>query len=278
MSQMRTVALAGAVVCAVVAGLMAKNVLHRKQEVKQEIINTVQTVDVLVASKDLQMGDSLDSGLSWRSWPKDNVLAAMITRDAKPDALKELMGARARIPMFKDEPIAEKKLVLPGAGGFMAAIIPKGMRGISVAISSRSSAGGFILPNDRVDVILTRKYNDGKSSQPIVQSETVISNVRVLAVNQVYKQAGENDPVTVERGETATLEMTQQESEIIAQVESTGELSLALRSIAENDGKPADQIVPQLSDKYLGRVVKKTASGGDPLFMRAGVESYAVAQ
>ncbi|MDE2384159.1 MAG: Flp pilus assembly protein CpaB [Alphaproteobacteria bacterium] len=277
MSKMRTVALAGAVVCAVVAGMMAKNVLNRKQEVKQEIVNTVQTVDVLVATKDLLMGDKLGDGtLGWKSWPKDNVLPIMITRDAKPEAMKEFAQARVRLPIYKDEPVMDKKFIMPGAGGFMSAILPKGMRAISVAISSRSSAGGFILPNDRVDVILTKKGTDGKSSTPIVRSETVIGNVRVLAVNQVYRQAtNETDPVTVEKGETATLELTPKQSEILAQVESSGELSLALRSIAENDGKSADENVPVLADKYQDRA-KRVA--GDPLFVRAGVESYASSQ
>ena len=276
MSKMRTVALGGAVVCAVVAGMMAKNVLNRKQEVKQEVVNTVQTVDVLVAAKDLQMGDKLAEGTAiWKSWPKDNVLPMMITRDAKPDATKEFTKARVRITTYKDEPLIDKKLVMPGAGGFMSAILPQGMRAISVGISSHSTAGGFILPNDHVDVILTKKSSDGKSTSAIVHSETVISDVRVLAVNQVFKQASDNDPVTVEKGETATLELTPKQAEIITQVENSGELALALRSLAEDDGKSADQTGPQLADKYQDKV-KKTV--GDPLFVRAGVESYATSQ
>ncbi len=278
MSRMRTVALAGAVMCAVVAGLMAKNVLSRKQDVKQEIVNTVQTVDVLVATKDILMGEKLIEGtLAWKSWPKDNVMQSMITHDAKPDALKDFAQARARLPLFKDEPLIDKKIVQAGAGGFMSSVLPKGMRAISVAVSPRSSAGGFILPNDRVDVILTRKLTDGKSSTPIVHSETVVSNVRVLAVNQVFRPTADNDPVTVEKGENATLELLPRQSEILAQVESSGELSLALRSIAERDGLSADQDVPQLSEKFQDKAKTKTGSG-DPLFVRAGVETYAASQ
>ncbi len=276
MSKMRTVALGGAVLCAVVAGMMAKNVLNHKQEVKQEVVNTVQTVDVLVAAKDLQMGDKLAEGTAiWKSWPKDNVLPIMITREAKPDATKELTLARVRMAMFKDEPLIDKKIVMPGAGGFMSAILPKGMRAISVGVSSHSTAGGFILPNDHVDVILTKKASDGKTAAAIIHSETVISDVRVLAVNQVFKQAGENDPVTVEKGETATLELTPKQAEIITQVESSGELALALRSLAEDDGKPIAETGPQLADKYQDKAKKII---GDPLFIRAGVESYAASQ
>ena len=277
MSKMRTIALGGALVCAVVAGLMAKNVLSRKQQdlVKHDVVNTVETVDVLVASKDLKMGDKLADATVWVAWPKDNVLPIMIKRTDKPEAVKDLAQARVRLPIYKDEPLMDKKILLPGAGGFLSANLPKGMRAISVAISPRSSAGGFILPNDRVDVILTKKTVTTQQQAPVIRSETVLSNVRVLAVNQVFKQAGDTDPVSVEKGETATLELTPPQSETIAEVESSGELSLALRSIAENDGKTAEENVPELAGKYKGRA---TGQAGDPLFVRAGVESYAAAQ
>ena len=275
MSKMRTIALGGALVCAVVAGLMARNVLNRKQDVKHDVVSTVETVDVLIASKDLQMGDKLADATVWKSWPKDNVLPIMITRSDKPEAMKDLALARVRLPIYKDEPLIDKKILLPGTGGFLSANLPKGMRAISVAISNRSAAGGFILPNDRVDVILTKKAAEGKSQAQVVHSETVLTDVRVLAVNQVFKQARENDPVSVEKGETATLELEPKQAEIIAQVESSGELSLALRSIAENDGKTADQIFPELAEKYKGKADRKS---GDPLFVRAGVESYAATQ
>lgn len=273
MSKMRTIALVGAVGCAVVAGLMMRNVLNHKQDAKQEVVNTVQTTDVLVAAKDILMGDKLGEGaLIWKPWPKDNILPAMISRDAKPDALKDMGLARARLPFFKDEVILDKKIVLPGAGGFMSAILPKGMRAISVKISAQSSAGGFILPNDRVDVILTRKHADQKTGENIVHSETVIQNVRVLAVNQVFKQGAEGDPVSVEKGETATLELQAPQAETLAMVESVGELALALRSIAENDGKSVQDTGPVLSEKYT----KKVAAGGhDPLFIRYGIEAFA---
>ena len=277
MSKMRTIALGGALVSAVVAGLMAKNVLSRKQQdlVKHDVVNTVETVDVLVASKDLKMGDKLGDATTWVPWPKDNVLPIMIKRSDKPEAVKDLAQARVRLPIYKDEPLMDKKILLAGAGGFLSANLPKGMRAISVAISPRSSAGGFILPNDRVDVILTKKTVTTQQQAPVIHSETVLNNVRVLAVNQVFKQAGDTDPVSVEKGETATLELTPQQSEIIAEVESSGELSLALRSIAENDGKTVEENVPELAGKYRGRA---TGLAGDPLFVRAGIESYATAQ
>ena len=271
MSKMRVLMFVLAIGSAVMAGLMAKGFIGKKPDVQVVEQPMAKTVDVLIAAKDVLMGDRFGAGtLVWKSWPEDNVLATMITKDAKPDAMVELENARARLALYEGEYVMEKKIVRAGAGGFMSAILPKGMRAISVAISSRSSAGGFILPDDRVDVILTKKIDaNGQSS---VKSETVLSNVRVLAVNQVYRQANEGDAVTVEKGETATLELTPKQSEVVAMVESAGELSLALRSIAENDGKNMATEGPILSDTYSGKAKRV---GNDTLFVRYGVETYA---
>jgi pilus assembly protein CpaB len=272
MSKMRVVMITVALGCAIGAGLLAKGVLGKKQEDTAVDANAVKTVDVLVAAKDVLMGGKFSEGtLVWRAWPKDNLLPSMITKDSKPDALHELLTARARLAMYEGETVIDKKIVRPGQGSFMGALLPKGMRAISVAISARSSAGGFILPDDRVDVILTKKIP--VNNVITVKSETVISNVRILAVNQIYNQATEGEAVTVEKGETATLELTQQQSEVIAMVESSGELSLALRSIAESDGKSLQDNVPILADEYNKK--SKRGGGGETLFMRYGVAAYA---
>ncbi len=273
MSKMRVLMFVLAIGSAVMAGLMAKGFIGKKPEQVAEL-PVLKTVDVLIAAKDVLMGDKFLAGtLVWKAWPQDNVLPSMITKDAKPEAMTEMEMARARLALYEGEPVLEKKIVRPGTGGFMSAILPKGMRAISVAISSRSSAGGFILPDDRVDVILTKKSTI--NSLTVVKSETVISNVRVLAVNQVYRQANEGDAVTVEKGENATLELRPEQAEILAQVESLGELALALRSIAENDGKNMEQEGPKLAGKYAGNAKRV---GNDTLIVRYGIETYATNQ
>ena len=118
--------------------------------------------------------------------------------------------------MFEGEVVNDKKIVKLGEGGFMSAILPKGMRAVSVAVSPRSTAGGFILPNDRVDVILTKKIQGPGN---LVSSATVISNVRVLAMNQIFKKVQEGEDVALKEVETTTLELTPQQSEILAKVE-----------------------------------------------------------
>jgi pilus assembly protein CpaB len=274
MSKMRVLMFALAIGSAVVAGLLAKGVIGKKPEQVIAESPAVKTTEVLVAAKDLLMGDKLALGtLAWKTWPADSVQLTMITKETKPNALQDYAEARARLAIYQGETLIEKKVLLPGKGGFMSSILPKGMRAISVAISARSSAGGFILPDDRVDVILTRKPGQGGNTQT-VKSETVMSNVRVLAVNQVFRQANEGDAVTVEKGETATIELDEHQAEVIAMVESSGELSLALRSIAENDGKKMEDIKPELADKYNAASNGKRVNN-DTLYVRYGVESYA---
>ncbi|MGH6907409.1 MAG: Flp pilus assembly protein CpaB [Aestuariivirga sp.] len=273
MSKMRIVILGLAAGSAVLAGLMAKGMLGGKPGTEVVEINKVPMAEVLIAAKDMAMGEKLiDSTVSWREWPKGNVTEAMITKDEQPDAREKLQSARARLPIFDGEPIVEKKLIMPDQSGFMSAILPKGMRAISVAISERSAAGGFILPNDRVDVILTRKIDNPKTNDKVVKSETVLTNVRVLAINQTYRQETGEDKVTVAEGKTATLELSAVQSEVISMVESVGELSLALRSIAENGDKGLDSGGPKLSDKYANK--QKPGGGGDDrLFIRYGIET-----
>lgn len=276
MSKMRLVMFVLAIGSAIVAALLAKGVIGRKPEVQITEVTTVKTTDVLVVAKDVMMGDKFANGtLAWKSWPTDNVVPTMITKDVKPEAIKEYTDARARIAIYQGETVMDKKVLLPGKGGFMSSILPKGMRAISVAISSTSSAGGFILPDDRVDVILTRKAGQGGSTNTTaVSSETVITNVRVLAVNQVYQPKGEADTVTVDKGENATIEVTPHQAEVIEMVESSGELSLALRSIAENDGKKIEEIMPKLSEKFeVGAGGKQVNT--DTLYLRYGAETYA---
>src|SRR6185295_10785707 len=180
MSRTRIIVLALAVGSALMAGYLAKGFLKRPAQVAMEQSPKMETVEVLVAARDIGMGDKIDpSALSWQDWPKTNVGAAMITKDVQPEAKTTYENGRARSALFQGEPVNEKKIVLPNDRGFMSALLPKGMVAISVHISAETGAGGFILPNDKVDVILTRKI-PGTERQI---ADTVINNVRVLAVD-----------------------------------------------------------------------------------------------
>lgn len=250
MNRTRLLVLAVAIGSAGLAIYMAKGLVGTKTEVQTVEVNKVETVDVLVATKNVQMGEKLIAGsIGWQSWPKSSVAVTMITNEAQPDAQSKYEAARARAAIYEGEPINDKKLVMPTENGFMSAILPKGMRAISVPVSAETGAGGFILPNDRVDVLVTRKIDDG-SNQKSAISETVLTNVRVLAIDQTFRPKGEDDKEFVVADKTATLELDPRQTEVISMAQDVGQLSLTLRSIRENDGVPLADIVPKLSDKY----------------------------
>jgi pilus assembly protein CpaB len=190
------------------------------------------TVDVLVAKSDINLGQAVKvEDLQWQTWPSATASNSFIRRSDRPDAPKELAGSIARVPMIAGEPIREQKLVKADGAGFMAAILPTGMRAVSTEISAETGAGGFILPNDRVDVLLTRRLKNPDGNQPdVVHSEVVLSNVRVLAIDQAPK---EKDGQNAVLGKTVTLELSPTQAIGLAAARQAGQLSLALRSIAD---------------------------------------------
>lgn len=192
----------------------------------------LQTVDVLVAKSDIGLGQSVKpDDLQWQAWPAATASNNFIRRGERGEAMTQLTGSIARAPFIAGEPIREQKLVKAEGSGFMAAILPGGMRAISTEISPETGAGGFILPNDRVDVILSRREKSpDRGGSDIVNSEIVLSNVRVLAIDQAPK---EKDGTSTLVGKTVTLELKPEQAEMLARARQSGTLSLALRSIAD---------------------------------------------
>ncbi len=191
------------------------------------------TVDVLVAKADIPLGQSVGpDDVQWQSWPAATASSSFIKRNEHPAATTELNGSIARQPFIQGEPIREQKLVKANGSGFMAAILPSGMRAISTEISPETGAGGFILPNDRVDVILSKreKNPDRAGAADLVNSEIILGNVRVLAIDQTIEEKNGQKVVV---GKTATLELRPEQSEFLARARQSGTLSLALRSLAD---------------------------------------------
>jgi pilus assembly protein CpaB len=192
------------------------------------------TVDVLIAKNDIAMGTAVnDQDLQWQAWPAATTGANVISKKDRPGAIEELKGAITRVPFTAGEPIRDGKLIkASGAAGYMAAILPSGMRAVSTEISPETGAGGFILPNDRVDVILSRRpnTNDTKQSNKTPVSETILTNVRVLAIDQAVEEKNGQRVVV---GKTATLELAPRQAETLTQSRQLGTLSLALRSLLD---------------------------------------------
>ncbi len=134
--------------------------------------------------------------------------------------------------LYRGRPIREPKLVKGKDTSFMAAILPSGMRAVSTEISPETAAGGFILPNDRVDVILSKRENDPDhaASGETAQSEIILRSIRVLAIDQAPKEKDGQNAVV---GKTVTLELRPEQADALARARQSGTLSLALRSIAD---------------------------------------------
>jgi pilus assembly protein CpaB len=144
-----------------------------------------------------------------------------------------------RVPLYTGQPISNTSILHGDATGFMAAQLQPGMRALSISISVDSGAGGFILPNDRVDLMLSTKTND---SPPHVKVKTILSNVRVLAVDQTFKEDKNTKTVV---GKTATLELTPSQVELVAAAQSTGMISLSLRGLGDNDALASNRPVSE---------------------------------
>jgi pilus assembly protein CpaB len=203
------------------------------------------TVDVLVAKGDIGLGKSVTpDDLQWQTWPTATASGSFIRRTERPDAPTQILGWIARAPFIAGEPIREQKLVKADGSGFMAAILPSGMRAISTEISPETGAGGFILPNDRVDVILSKRdKNPDRAGPDTVNSEIILTNVRVLAIDQAPKEKDGQNAVV---GKTVTLELKPEQAETLARSRQSGTLALALRSIADvnaTETKPDEQVL-----------------------------------
>ena len=234
-----------------VAAYLASNYDNKPAPIAP-VAEKLPTVEVLVAKSDIQLGQAVKAeDLQWQTWPQATASSAFIRRDSRPDAQTQIAGSIARVPLMQGEPIREQKLVKADGSGFMAAILPSGMRAVATEISAESGAGGFILPNDRVDIVLTRRLKnpEGANGQTggndLVLSEVILTNIRVLAIDQAPK---EKDGQTTVLGKTVTLELKPEQVATLSTSRQAGTLSLALRSIADanaSDGGPEEQALKQ---------------------------------
>ena len=230
MNRSRLIVLALAALAAGAVALVARSMLGGGTPAsKAEVHAAVSSAAVLVASKNIEPGTPVTGDMvRWQDWPKSNVDSTFLTADGvggNPD--QAVKGTVARAPILAGEPLTNTKIVHSDSAGFMAAMVTPGMRAVSIPITTESGAGGFILPNDRVDVIVTIQISD---SPKLYVARTLLHAVRVLAVDQTYTQ--DKDQKTV-LAKTATLELSPQQSETVAAASATGTVALALRPLGD---------------------------------------------
>lgn len=245
-----------AVVAAGLAALLARGLVSSGDAPGEEKVVEAPTVEVLVASTTIERGDRLNqSSMRWQNWPEASMSDGFITRAARPEAMSEMAGTLARVVLVHGEPITATKVVSVKSGGFLAALIAPGKRAVAITVSPETGAGGFILPNDRVDIIQTRRIQqDGPTgSREVIEGDIVLQDIRVLAIDQRFQEES-GDQVAI--GKTATLELSAAQAERITVAQAEGSLTLSLRGLAEAKGPQEVAEVPEESDSSSIAVVR----------------------
>lgn len=254
----------------------------------QVIVEQTPKVQVLTAARALKRGQNLRNGaLEWRDWPADLAAESFITSEERPDAIVEFESALAKSDIVEGAPVKSEQLIMLDHPGVLSAMLREGMRAFAISIALETGAGGFVLPSDYVDVILTRDMEiyvctpDGQyQTKRYLKADTLITTVRVLAVDTEF-DAGEGATSTMDR--TATLEVTAEQAVMLSLAEQAGRLTLALRGINElvdDNGAPREELWPvsvaklDLAEEALSVAAAARANGAarvaDPVAGGAG--------
>lgn len=230
MKAARVVVLVIALAAGGVAALLAGRSEQKAPPPVAQSVPQMETVEILVARNDIGIGRAVTApDVQWQVWPTIAANSQFIRRAERPAAINEIIGSIARTPFASGEPIREAKLIKANGSGYLAALLPRGMRAISFEISPETGVGGFVLPNDRVDILLTRA--EKTAGDEVYTSETVLTNIRVLAIDQTVEEKNGQRTVV---GKIATVELAPRQTETLAVARRLGSLSLVLRSLAES--------------------------------------------
>jgi pilus assembly protein CpaB len=229
--------LVGALVIAVVTAVMAKNMFAGAGAQQAAAAPAVPVgPKVLVAKKALPVGTIIDAeSLTFQPWPKELMQGAYYV-DGQPDS-KNLAGTVVRYAIAAGQPITRGSLVGPKDRGFLAAALGPGMRAVTVPVNVTTGVAGFIFPGDHVDIVLSQQVAGGGDGPPLKVSETIVRNVRVLATDQRVTSKDDDGKTAVRTFSNVTFEVTPKLAEKIAVAQTVGQLSLSLRSIADNSAE-----------------------------------------
>ncbi|WP_310469151.1 Flp pilus assembly protein CpaB [Sphingomonas sp.] len=227
--------LVGALMIAAVTAIMAKNMFVGAGAPEAAAQAVPTGPKVLVARKALPVGTIIDAeSLTYQPWPKELVQSAYYSEGEPGSEMSKLLGTVVRYQVSAGQPLTRGSLVGPNDRGFLAAALGPGMRAITVPVNATTGVAGFVFPGDRVDMVLTQEVTGGGEGQALKVSETIVRNVRVLATDQRIDSKGEDGKTEVKVFTNVTLEVTPRIAEKAAVAQSMGQLSLSLRSIADN--------------------------------------------
>lgn len=281
--------LVGALIIAGVTAFMARNMFlgASAPEAQASAVAPQEASQVMIATRTLPVGTIIDAEmLRYQPWPEGLVQEAYFVRGQEGAANpSELIGTVVRTEITAGQPVTRGSLVRPGERGFLAAALGPGMRAVAVPVSASSGVAGFVFPGDRVDIVLTQEVEGGGDGAPLRASETIFRNVRVLAVDQRLDARDEEGNSVAQPGSNVTLEATPRMAERIAVAQTLGQLSLSLRSLADNNAEleraiaSGDVQVPQNGDPNAERqmllaVANRPIDGGSTYSVGADVSRF----
>ena len=254
--------LVGALIIAAVTAVMAKNMFTGASAPQAEARQAVPAgPEVLVATRPLPVGTIIDAeAFRFQPWPQGLVQDQYYIRGQGGDAdPRTLIGTVVRTEVSAGQPVTRGALIRPGERGFLAAALGPGMRAVTVGVSATSGVAGFVFPGDRVDIVLTQEVAGGEGQAALRVSETILRNIRVLAVDQRINARNAEGNQVPRSTSTITFEATPKIAEKIAVAQTIGQLSLSLRSLADNSAELERAIaagevqVPQTDDPNAER-------------------------
>jgi pilus assembly protein CpaB len=228
--------LIGALAVAAFTAVMAKNMFAGAGAPNAAATPVVPAgPEVLVATRALPVGTIIDAeALRYQPWPEGLVQPAYYIKGQQGVTPADLLGAVVRNEITAGQPLTQGAMIKPGERGFLAAALGPGMRAVTVGVSAISGVAGFVFPGDRVDIVLTQEVAGGGDGQSLKVSETIIRNVRVLATDKRTSAQDADGKAEAKDTSTVTLEATPKIAEKIAVAQTIGQISLSLRSIADN--------------------------------------------
>lgn len=207
------------------------------------------TEDVLVAASDIAAGSTIAAGdLRYMPWPRDGIDSRLVLRTSSPDPVADFTGTIARRPLLTGEPLSQAAVFRRDQGGVLSAMLRPGMRAVSVPVTLTSGVGGFVQPDDHVDILMDQDMTTAESNgQPLhgdflrLATQVVLADVRVLAVDDKLGRSESSAPAANASARTVTFELTPKDAEILLTAQKMGEISLSLRSLAHaaSDDAPA---------------------------------------
>ena len=236
MDKKKLMLLLGALVIAIGTAMAARSLFIGASAPKADAAQVPKGPKVLVAQRALPVGTIVTAdSVAFQAWPKEMVQDAYFI-DGEAD-MNKLLGTVVRYPITAGQPVTQGGLVAPGDRGFLAAALGAGMRAVTIPVSAKTGVGGFVFPGDHVDLLLTQTVPSQDTGQPLKATETFLRNVRVLATDQSTETTVEEGKTVVRAFQTVTLEVTPKMAEKIQVAETVGTLSLALRSLGDNQAE-----------------------------------------